>query len=91
MLLVDRMAVPDISTWNALVVAHSLSDSPRQVPRLLVFACQSRPDNSTLTVALKACAGLLDLRTGREIYSMVHASDLGFFHDVFDYSSLLNL
>ncbi|KAG6528497.1 hypothetical protein ZIOFF_010672 [Zingiber officinale] len=90
--LLAAASLPNISTWNALIVAHSRSDSPRQVLRLyrlLVSASHPRPDSSTLTVALKACAQLMDLRTGQEI--VAHSSHLGYIHDVFVCSSVLNL
>ncbi|URE35727.1 PPR repeat [Musa troglodytarum] len=83
---------PNISTWNALIIAHSRRGSLDQVLRLyrlLVSQGRPRPDSSTFTVTLKACAQLFDLRSGREV--ITHASDLGYSHDVFVCSSVLNM
>lgn len=48
-----------------------------------------RPDSSTFTIALKACANLFDLEFGEEIRSL--AVNCGYKDDVFVGSSLLNL
>ncbi|GFZ19017.1 tetratricopeptide repeat (TPR)-like superfamily protein [Actinidia rufa] len=48
-----------------------------------------RPDSSTFTVALKACASLSDLETGEEIWH--GAVECGYECDVFVGSSFLNL
>ncbi|OAY81722.1 putative pentatricopeptide repeat-containing protein, mitochondrial [Ananas comosus] len=84
---------PTISTWNALIVANSRLGSPADVLRLYRLlaarpgpAC---PDSSTFTLALRACAHLLDLEAGEEIKN--RAADLGYRYDVFVCSSLLNL
>ncbi|CAL9107979.1 unnamed protein product [Musa acuminata var. zebrina] len=83
---------PNISTWNALIIAHSRRGSLDQVLRLyrlLVSQGRPRPDSSTFTVTLKACAQSFDLRSGQEV--IAHASDLGYSHDVFVCSSVLNM
>ncbi|OVA01636.1 Pentatricopeptide repeat [Macleaya cordata] len=80
-----------VSTWNALIIAYSRKDSPLEAINLYrrMILEGIRPDSSTFTVTLKACAGLLDLKTGEEIRS--HAIDLGYKNDVFVGSSVLNL
>ncbi|XP_020106397.1 putative pentatricopeptide repeat-containing protein At3g25060, mitochondrial [Ananas comosus] len=84
---------PTISTWNALIVANSRLGSPADVLRLYrLLAARpglARPDSSTFTLALRACAHLSDLEAGEEIKN--RAADLGYRYDVFVCSSLLNL
>ncbi|XP_020575016.1 putative pentatricopeptide repeat-containing protein At3g25060, mitochondrial [Phalaenopsis equestris] len=88
----DALPQPTISSWNALIIAHSRNDSPVDVLRLyrrMISNGVVRPDSSTFTIALKACTQLSDLEAGNQIRS--HAHDLGFQSDVFVSSSLLNL
>ncbi|XP_010929744.1 putative pentatricopeptide repeat-containing protein At3g25060, mitochondrial [Elaeis guineensis] len=82
----------NVSTWNSLIIAQSRYNSPAEVLRLyhlMLSDGRVRPDSSTFTVALKACAQLSDLKTAEEIKT--HAFGSGYKHDVFVCSSLLNL
>ncbi|KAK8949483.1 putative pentatricopeptide repeat-containing protein [Platanthera zijinensis] len=90
--LFHSLPQPTISSWNAIITAHSRNDSPFEILRLyrrMVSVGGAKPDSSTFTVALKACAQLSDLESGEQIRS--HAANLGFQNDVFVNSSLLNL
>ncbi|XP_078433325.1 putative pentatricopeptide repeat-containing protein At3g25060, mitochondrial [Wolffia australiana] len=81
-----------IASWNALIIAHSKNNSPEEVLRLfrlMISENQARPDSSTFTIAIKACALLHNLQVGEEIASLAARS--GFAGDVFVCSSLLNL
>ncbi|XP_042485776.1 putative pentatricopeptide repeat-containing protein At3g25060, mitochondrial [Macadamia integrifolia] len=80
-----------VSTWNALIIAYSRNDSAAEVLKLyqqMIFE-GVRPDSSTFTITLKACANLLDLKKGEEILSQ--ATGFGYKDDVFVGSSALNL
>lgn len=88
----DTIPQPKISAYNPLIIALSRHNLPTQVLdlyRQLVSAGVSRPDSSTFTIALKACAQLLDLETGEEIRN--RAFEHGYGHDVFVCSALVNL
>ncbi|PKA49627.1 Putative pentatricopeptide repeat-containing protein [Apostasia shenzhenica] len=90
--VLDEMPQPTISAWNSILIAHSRKGSPVEVLsfyRRMISDGRGRPDSSTLTVALNACAHLSDLEAGDQIRT--HASDLGLQDDVFVCSSLLNL
>ncbi|XP_073012863.1 putative pentatricopeptide repeat-containing protein At3g25060, mitochondrial [Typha latifolia] len=84
---------PNISAWNALIIAHSKCNSPAHVLRLYRLLTASggpaRPDSSTFTVALRACAHSSDLEAGEKIKN--HALQVGYGRDVFVCSSVLNL
>ncbi|KAG0461128.1 hypothetical protein HPP92_021425 [Vanilla planifolia] len=88
----DEIPQPTISDWNALIVAHSrndLSDEVLLLYRRMVSNGRVRPDSSSFTVALKACAKIPDVEAAEEIRS--HAFSLGYGADVFVSSSLVNL
>ncbi|XP_077226625.1 tetratricopeptide repeat (TPR)-like superfamily protein [Tasmannia lanceolata] len=87
----DEMPQRNIATWRAIIIAYSHKNSPTQVLNLYhqMILDGTRPDSSTFTVSLKACADLLDLETGKEIHS--RAIDFGYKDDVFVGSSVLNL
>ncbi|KAJ0972613.1 hypothetical protein J5N97_020572 [Dioscorea zingiberensis] len=83
---------PNVSAWNAMLIAYSRHESPGRVLNLfgrMISKKQACPDSSTFTVALNACAKILDLETGEEI--KLRAFNLGYADDVFVCSSLLNL
>eukprot|EP00268_Persea_americana_P003461 TRINITY_DN1104_c1_g1_i6.p1 TRINITY_DN1104_c1_g1~~TRINITY_DN1104_c1_g1_i6.p1 ORF type:complete len:678 (-),score=110.73 TRINITY_DN1104_c1_g1_i6:1329-3362(-) len=89
--LFDEMPQRMTPTWNAMIIAYSRRHSPMKVltlyRRMIIEGV--RPDSSTFTVALKACANLFDLEFGEEIRSL--AVNCGYKDDVFVGSSLLNL
>lgn len=87
----DKLPQRNIHAWNAMIIAYSRQHCPSQALSLYsqMMSNGVRPDSSTFTVALKACAGTLDLKMGEEIWSK--AADCGYEYDVFVGSSVLNL
>ncbi|KAM1031723.1 hypothetical protein ACFX2C_035476 [Malus domestica] len=87
----DKLPQRGVNAWNAMIVAYSRQEYPSQVLSLYhqMVADGVRPDSSTFTVAIKACASMLDLEIGEEIWSK--AVDCGYERDVFVGSSVLNL
>ncbi|KAH7670352.1 TPR-like protein [Dioscorea alata] len=91
-LLFQTIPQPNVSAWNAILIAFSRHGSPHRVLDLfrhMISRNQARPDSSSFTVALNACAKILDLGAGEDIKT--RAFDLGYAGDVFVCSSLLNL
>lgn len=87
----DKLTQRGVDAWNAMIIACSRKGCPVEVIDLykqMIFE-GVRPDSSTFTVALKACASLLDLKIGEEIRRQ--AVEFGYEYDVFVASSLLNL
>lgn len=87
----DKLPQRGVDAWNAMIIACSRKGCPVEVIDLykqMIFE-GVRPDSSTFTVALKACASLLDLKIGEEIRRQ--AVEFGYEYDVFVASSLLNL
>ncbi|KAG6417199.1 hypothetical protein SASPL_119352 [Salvia splendens] len=89
--LFDNLPNRAVDSWNALIIAHSRLNTPSQVISLYreMISSRIRPDSSTFTVAIKACATSLDLESGREIWR--DAVECGYRGDVFVASSVLNL
>lgn len=87
----DKLPHRGVDAWNAMIMACSRKGCPVEVIDLYnqMILEGVRPDSSTFTVALKACASLLDLETGEEIRRQ--AVEFGYEYDVFVGSSLLNL
>ncbi|XP_021814262.1 putative pentatricopeptide repeat-containing protein At3g25060, mitochondrial isoform X3 [Prunus avium] len=87
----DTLSQRGIHAWNAIIIAYSRQYCPSEVVSLYhqMILDRVRPDSSTFTVALKACASTLDLKTGEEIWSK--AVNCGYEYDVFVGSSVLNL
>ncbi|CAB4291229.1 unnamed protein product [Prunus armeniaca] len=87
----DKLSQRGIHAWNAMIIAYSRQYCPSEVVSLYhqMLLDRVRPDSSTFTVALKACASTLDLKTGEEIWSK--AVHCGYEYDVFVGSSVLNL
>ncbi|XP_059660154.1 putative pentatricopeptide repeat-containing protein At3g25060, mitochondrial [Cornus florida] len=87
----DKSPKRRIDAWNAMIIAYSRKDCPVEVINLYhqMNLEGVRPDSSTFTVAIKACASLLDLEMGEEIRS--RAVECGYEHDVFVGCSVLNL
>lgn len=89
--LFEELPQRGVDVWNAMIIAYSRKENPDEVVSLYrqMILNGIKPDSSTFTVALKACASTLDLKTGREIWSK--AIDHGYECDVFVGSSALNL
>lgn len=87
----DVMPDRSVDAWNAMIVAHSRNRAPAQVLNLYhrMVLEGGRPDSSTFTVAVKACATVSDLKLGVQIWSRAVGS--GYERDVFVASSVLNL
>ena len=87
----DTMPQRGVAVWNAMIIAYSREQNHDEVVRLhrQMIAEGVRPDSSSFSVALKACASLLDLRTGEEIW--FKAKENGYEYDTFVRSSVLNL
>ncbi|KAF5726582.1 putative Tetratricopeptide repeat (TPR)-like superfamily protein [Tripterygium wilfordii] len=87
----DEFPQRGVDAWNAIIIAYSRKGNPYEVlglyKRMIVEG--ARPDSSTFTVAIKACANLMDLRMGEEIQRQ--AADFGYENDDFVGSSVLNL
>ncbi|KAL6011288.1 hypothetical protein ACLOJK_001733 [Asimina triloba] len=87
----DEMPQKSTPSCNAMIIAYSRRNSPIDVlsiyHRMIVKG--PRPDSSTFTLSLKACAALLDLEAGEEIRSQ--AIEFGYKDDVFVASSVLSL
>ncbi|KAK9944782.1 hypothetical protein M0R45_010332 [Rubus argutus] len=64
----DILSQRDIHAWNAMIIAYSRQHCPSQALSLYsqMMSNGVRPDSSTFTVALKACAVTLDLKMGEE-------------------------
>ncbi|KAG9447917.1 hypothetical protein H6P81_014045 [Aristolochia fimbriata] len=90
-LVFDQTPQKEVSLWNALITAYSRNNSYLEVLKLFqcLISVGIRPDSTTFTVSLRACAYLFDLKTGEEILSQVIRS--GYKGDVFVASSALNL
>ncbi|KAL6214343.1 hypothetical protein ACLB2K_013777 [Fragaria x ananassa] len=87
----DEMPHRTLRAWNAMIIAYSRHRCPSEALRLYsrMMSEGVRPDSSTFTVALKACAGMLDLEMGEEVWSQ--AARCGYEGDVFVGCSVLNL
>ncbi|KAJ8749319.1 hypothetical protein K2173_018802 [Erythroxylum novogranatense] len=87
----DRLPHRRVDMCNSMVLAYSRKNNPSEVLKLYrnMIAEGVTPDSSTFTVALKACASLMNLREGQHIWSQ--AADFGYEDDVFVGSSVLNL
>ncbi|CAN6324701.1 unnamed protein product [Urochloa humidicola] len=79
-----------IPAWNALLAAHSRRGSPATALRVFrALPPAARPDSTTFTLALSACARLGDLAAAENIKD--RAFEAGYGKDVFVCSALLNL
>lgn len=87
----DHSPQRGVDAWNAIIIAYSKMGSPNQVLHLYhtMILENVRPDSSTFTLAIKACASLVDLKTGEEIRHQ--AIEHGYGKDPFVESSVLNL
>ncbi|CAN6306018.1 unnamed protein product [Urochloa humidicola] len=89
--LADSPASPSsIPVWNALLAAHSRGGSPGTALRVFrALPPAARPDSTTFTLALSACARLGDLTAAENIKD--RAFEAGYRKDVFVCSALLHL
>ncbi|EAY79370.1 hypothetical protein OsI_34497 [Oryza sativa Indica Group] len=88
--LTATAASSSIAAWNAIIAAHSRRGSPASALRVFrALPPAARPDSTTFTLALSACARLGDLRGGESVRD--RAFDAGYKDDVFVCSSLLHL
>ncbi|CAD6211834.1 unnamed protein product [Miscanthus lutarioriparius] len=79
-----------IAAWNALLSAHSRAGSPGAALRVFrALPPSARPDSTTFTLALTACARLGDLDAAEAV--RVRAFAAGYGRDVFVCSALLHL
>ncbi|KAI3977939.1 hypothetical protein MKX01_032316, partial [Papaver californicum] len=87
----DELPHRGVMTWNALIIAYSRKGSPNEVIGLYrrMISEGVKPDSSIFTVTLKACASLVDLKTGEEIRDF--AIEYGYKDDIFVCSSVLNM
>ncbi|WOG95047.1 hypothetical protein DCAR_0314349 [Daucus carota subsp. sativus] len=87
----DELPHRGIDSWNAIIVAFSRRGCPDEVMNLYgkMGLEGVRGDSSTFTVALKACASLLDFEMGENVRR--RAVECGYECDVFVGSSVLNL
>ncbi|XP_050363800.1 putative pentatricopeptide repeat-containing protein At3g25060, mitochondrial [Argentina anserina] len=87
----DELPQRTLRAWNAMIIAYSRQHCPSQALSLYsdMITAGVRPDSSTFTVALKACAGMVDLKMGEEVWFA--AARCGYEGDVFVGSSVLNL
>lgn len=87
----DHSPQRGVDAWNAIIIAYSKMGSPNQVLHLYhtMILENVRPDSSTFTLAIKACASLVDLKTGEAIRHQ--AIEHGYGKDPFVESSVLNL
>ncbi|KAG8092406.1 hypothetical protein GUJ93_ZPchr0012g19517 [Zizania palustris] len=83
-------ASSSIAAWNAIIAAHSRRGSPAAALRVFrALPPAARPDSTTFTLALSACARLGDLHAGEAIKD--RACEAGYKDDIFVCSSLLHL
>ncbi|KAL6968001.1 hypothetical protein U1Q18_033804 [Sarracenia purpurea var. burkii] len=87
----DKLPQKGVDTWNAIIIASSRNDRPVEVIDLYrqMILEGVRPDSSTFTVSIKACASLLDVKVGKEI--RLRAVECGYEFDLFVLSSVMNL
>ncbi|XP_062205486.1 putative pentatricopeptide repeat-containing protein At3g25060, mitochondrial [Phragmites australis] len=79
-----------IAAWNALLAAHSRCGSPTAALRVFrALPPAARPDSTTFTLALSACARLGDLDAAEAVRSRAFAAGYG--SDIFVCSALLHL
>ncbi|WVZ57498.1 hypothetical protein U9M48_007877 [Paspalum notatum var. saurae] len=79
-----------IAAWNALLAAHSRGGAPGEALRVFrALPSSARPDSTTFTLTLTACARLGDLDAAEAVRLRAFAA--GYSHDVFVCSALLHL
>ena len=87
----DKSPQCGVAAWNAMIIAYSRRGAKTEALSLYrrMESEGVRPDSSTYTVVLKACARLSDLRNGEGIW--LQAVDHGYGDDVFVGTGALNL
>jgi pentatricopeptide repeat protein len=79
-----------IAAWNGLLSAHSRAGAPGAALRVFrALPSSARPNSTTFTLTLTACARLGDLDAAESV--RVRAFAAGYGHDVFVCSALLHL
>ncbi|PNT75831.1 pentatricopeptide repeat-containing protein At4g21065-like [Brachypodium distachyon] len=89
--LFDGMPKRNVFLWNVLIRAYA-RDGPHEVAIQLYRGMVDygvEPDNFTYPLALKACAALLDLETGREVHERVLGTHWG--EDMFVCAGLVDM
>ncbi|XP_074282829.1 putative pentatricopeptide repeat-containing protein At3g25060, mitochondrial [Silene latifolia] len=89
--LFDELPNRGVEASNAMIVAYSRAGCYDDVLGLYRNMVDEgiRPDSSSFTVAIKACASLCDFESGAEIWRQ--AVGFGYKYDMFVGSSVLNL
>uniref|UniRef100_A0A7N1A2F7 Pentatricopeptide repeat-containing protein n=1 Tax=Kalanchoe fedtschenkoi TaxID=63787 RepID=A0A7N1A2F7_KALFE len=89
--LFDMLPQREIDSWNAILAAYSRRNCQAEVLGLYEQMKLEgvRRSSSSFTMAIKACAGLLDLEKGEEIRECAVGS--GYEDDVYVESAVLNL
>lgn len=88
--LFDKICEPNVFAWNAMIRRYATNGFCEEA---LCFYHRMQqagiyPDNLTFPFALRACAGLLALREGKEIHGHIVRS--GYEADIFTGSALVN-
>ncbi|XP_057549036.1 putative pentatricopeptide repeat-containing protein At3g25060, mitochondrial [Amaranthus tricolor] len=89
--LFDNLPQRGVDAWNAIIISYSKMGFPDEVLNLYLkmISEEIKPDSSSFTVAIKACATMSDFKMGEEIW--YQAVDHGYKHDAFVACSVLNL
>ncbi|XP_021720071.1 putative pentatricopeptide repeat-containing protein At3g25060, mitochondrial [Chenopodium quinoa] len=87
----DKLPQRGIDAWNAMIVAYSRMGFPNEVVGVYIEMINEgiKPDSSSFTMAIKACASLCDFEMGEEIWHQ--AVGFGYKDDDFVGCSVLNL
>lgn len=88
--LFDKILEPNVFAWNSMIRRYATSGSCEEALCFYYRMQQAgiHPDNLTFPFVLRACAGLLALREGKEIHCHIIRS--GYEADLFTGSALVN-
>ncbi|KAM0862817.1 hypothetical protein ACQ4PT_045011 [Festuca glaucescens] len=89
--LFDGMPKRNVFLWNVLIRAYAREGPQEAAVKLYCGMAEHgvEPDNFTYPLVLKACAALLDLKTGREVHERVLSARWG--EDVFVCAGLVDM
>ncbi|RZC47373.1 hypothetical protein C5167_040313 [Papaver somniferum] len=79
--LFDETSHPSVYLWNSLLRGYCREKQWKETIRLFnqmlsqSIGAGDRPDKFTVPIAIKACAGLWDLKTGKVIHGLVKKND----------------
>ncbi|MCL7029309.1 hypothetical protein MKW94_030490 [Papaver nudicaule] len=79
--LFDETPQPTVYLWNSLLRSYCREKQWKETIRLFnrmlsqSISTSDKPDKFTVPIAIKACAGLSDLKTGKVIHGLVKKSD----------------